>query len=75
MATVPTAEIQSNHDTEYLFDNSGERAEARFRDLSALYDARTIHYLKKGGLVWRSAEEADRSPPGSVHEWGSREVC
>ena len=40
MATAPTAEMRSNHDIEYLFDNSGEPAEARFRDLSALYDAR-----------------------------------
>jgi hypothetical protein len=52
------------HDTEYLFD----------------YDARTIHYLNQRGIEegWpslRSVAEADRSPPGSVREWGSRDAC
>src|SRR5262249_33499169 len=30
---------------------------------------------KRDGLAWRSAEEAVRSPPGFVHEWGSGDVC
>ena len=69
MATVPTAEIQSNHDTEYLFDNSGERAEARFRDLSALYDARTIYYLNQRGIEegWSCLEVGGGG--GSITSW------
>ena len=69
MATAPTAEMQSNHDIEYLFDNSGERAEARFRDLSALYDARTIHYLKQRGIEegWSCLEVGGGG--GSITSW------
>jgi len=41
MATALANETQTRHNTEYLFNNAGERAETRFRNLPALQDAHT----------------------------------
>src|SRR5215469_13738724 len=33
--------------SKYVFDNRGAQAQTRFRELSELYDARTIEYIKR----------------------------
>jgi SAM-dependent methyltransferase len=50
MATALANETQTRHNTEYLFNNAGERAETRFRNLPALHDAHTIDHLKERGI-------------------------
>jgi len=50
LPTAHTNEYHTGHNTEYLVDNAGERAETRFRSLSALYDAHSIHHLKARGI-------------------------
>lgn len=50
MTSAHTNQNQSRPNTEYLFDNVGERAEARLRDLSTLYDELMIHHPRERGI-------------------------
>jgi SAM-dependent methyltransferase len=68
MKIAPATGNQTSSNTEYVFDNTGERAETRFRDLSALYDERTIHYLEERGIEegWSCLEVGGG---GSITSW------
>jgi len=69
MTTARTTESYARHHIEYLFDDAGERAEtSAFRDLSALYDGRTIHHLKARGIAegWSCLEVGGG---GSITSW------
>ncbi|HEX8894210.1 MAG TPA: SAM-dependent methyltransferase, partial [Terriglobales bacterium] len=54
---------------EYAFDNRGELAQTRYRDLSALYDAQTIRHLDQRGIKegWSCLEIAGGG--GSIAAW------
>jgi SAM-dependent methyltransferase len=69
MAAARTKEKHTKHNTEYLFDNIGERAETGFRTLSELYDAHTIHQLKERGIEegWSCLEVSGGG--GSITSW------
>jgi ubiquinone/menaquinone biosynthesis C-methylase UbiE len=49
-ATAQTNEGPTTLNTEYHFDNAGERAEVRFRDWASLHDETTIHHLNQLGI-------------------------
>jgi ubiquinone/menaquinone biosynthesis C-methylase UbiE len=68
MTAARTKEKHTKHNTEYLFDNIGERAETGFLTLSELYDAHTIHQLKERGIEegWSCLEVGGG---GSITSW------
>ena len=55
--------------TDYVFDNAGEHAQGRYRDLSALYDAQTIRHLERTGIEkgWSCLEIGGGG--GSIAAW------
>jgi len=69
MATALTNENQARHNTEYLFDDAGERPEMRFRDLSELHDDHTIRHLDQRGIEegWSCLEVGGGA--GSITSW------
>lgn len=54
---------------DYAFDNSGEIGEARYSELSALYDAQTIRHLEQRGIKegWSCLEVGGGG--GSIAAW------
>ena len=59
---------------DYVFDNKGRHAEARYRALSELYDARTIHHIKTLGIDegWSCLEVGGGG--GSIASWLCQQV-
>jgi len=55
--------------TGYVFDNSGELAETRYRELSALYDEQTIRHVENRGIDqgWSCLEVG--AGGGSIASW------
>ena len=53
----------------YAFDNSGEKARSRHRQLSALYDGNTIRYIERRGIAagWSCLEVG--AGGGSIASW------
>jgi SAM-dependent methyltransferase len=60
--------------TDYFLDNKGRHAEERYRALSELYDARTIHYIKGLGIEegWSCLEVGGGG--GSIASWLCNQV-
>ncbi|HEX8799388.1 MAG TPA: SAM-dependent methyltransferase, partial [Terriglobales bacterium] len=54
---------------DYAFENSGEMAEARYSELSALYDTQTIRHLQRTGIKegWHCLEVG--AGGGSIASW------
>lgn len=59
---------------DYVFDNAGELAQRRYRELSALYDAQTVRHLKARGIArgWSCLEVGGGG--GSIAAWLSSAV-
>jgi len=67
MSIAPAKGNQTSVNSEYVLDQTGERAETRLHDLSARHDERTIHYLEKRGIEeGRSCLEVGG---GSITSW------
>jgi hypothetical protein len=73
MANAYSNENHSTHSAECPFDDGGERGiETRFRNVPALHDAHTIHYLKKRVIqeAWSCLEIGG----GSIISWLGTQV-
>ena len=68
MASAHTNESHTRDNIGYLFDDAGKRAETRFRNLSALHDARTMHHLNQRDIEegWSCLEVGGS---GSITSW------
>lgn len=61
--------LETTQSAEYVFDNVGKNAEARYRGLSALYDANTIRHIEQRGINrgWSCLEVGGGG--GSIASW------
>jgi len=59
---------------DYVFDNTGQLAQRRYRELSALYDAQTVRHLEQRGIAkgWSCLEIGGGG--GSIAAWLSAAV-
>lgn len=64
----------TSSDDKYVFDNGDEYARSRYRQLSFLYDAQTIHHLERTGIErgWSCVEVG--AGGGSIASWLCRRV-
>ena len=69
MHTVLDTQVQNSNSARYVFANADERAEIRYRELSALYDAQTIRHLEERGVDqgWSCLEVGGGG--GSIASW------
>lgn len=69
MTTTTETTTQTLPPPDYVFDNNGRHAEARYRALSELYDARTIQHIKTLGIEegWSCLEVGGGG--GSIASW------
>ena len=61
--------VQTAKAPEYVFDNAGKKAEARYRELSKVYDENTIRHLEQRGIDrgWSCLEIGGGG--GSIASW------
>jgi len=69
MQVEPAKKERINKPIEYVFDNSGEMAEARYSELSTLYDAQTMRHIEQLGIEegWSCLEVGGGG--GSIAAW------
>jgi len=69
MHTVLNDHGQSSPVVDYVFDNAGQLAQRRYRELSALYDSQTVRHLGRRGIAkgWSCLEVGGGG--GSIATW------
>lgn len=69
MKAMQANEVQTVQANEYVFDKAGKRAEARYRQLSRLYDTNTIRHIEQRGIDRRWSCLEIGAGGGSITRW------